>query len=133
MKIKVACNIVENFLITHNADAYTTEAFTALAGYVKGVETRMGSKSAPILPPSRPVAPPQKPYGKAWDKLEENALKAEFYSGIGSQTMAQRHERTIEAIAARLVKLGCIKSRDELLGYSEYRDMMASRSSGRHP
>lgn len=128
MKIKVACNIVENFLLTNHADLYTMDAFTAMSGYVKGLETKREKKAASSAARSVPADSPSPLYGKPWDKTEENALSAEFYSGMSAKMMAQNHGRTIEAIAARLVKLGCITRRDDLPGYAEYRSMVASHA-----
>lgn len=132
MKVLVACNYVENFLLEHNADALTMEAFKALAAYAKGVDT----KTAKSRPSYREKSPHFKPAptanaeparsgpasGTPWTTDEESKLRSEFLSGISAPVMAQNHNRTIEAIAARLVKLRCINAREELAGYNEYRD-----------
>ena len=153
MKIQVACNILDSFLHEHDADILTREAFTALSAYARGLETKrskaVAEKSAPAAPTASlplpapapetaepvdvpPVYPPRSGAGGSpWSKREDNMLKAEFYSSMSARTMAQRHERTIEAIAARLVRLGCIKAREDLPGYIEYREAIARRRSGR--
>lgn len=130
MKVLVACNHVENFLLEHNADMLTMEAFKALAAYAKGVDTK-NTKSKPSYrersPRFQPV-PKSEPVrngsasGAPWSAEEESRLRSEFLSGISAPVMAQKHNRTIEAVAARLVKLRCITTRDELPGYNEYRD-----------
>jgi len=154
MKIQVACNILDSFLHEHDADILTREAFTALSAYARGLETKR-SKAAAAKPPvttTPPAAPPQSAPspevsepadmppaypprsgagGSPWSKREDNMLKAEFYSCMSARTMAQRHERTIEAIAARLGRLGCINAREDLPGYTEYREAIARRRSGR--
>lgn len=151
MKIQVACNILDSFLHEHEADILTREAFTALSAYARGLETKR-SKAATKEPASAvpttpsPAPPPEVsepsdmapvyPHrsgagGSPWSKREDNMLKAEYYSSMSARTMAQRHERTIEAIAARLVRLGCINAREDLPGYTEYREAIARRRSGR--
>lgn len=132
MKVLVACNHVENFLLEHNADMLTMEAFKALAAYAKGVDTKTAKnrpsyreKSSHFKPV--PAAPPEPirsgpASGMPWTPEEESKLRSEFLSGISAPAMAQKHNRTIEAVAARLVKLHCINAREELPGYNEYRD-----------
>lgn len=57
-----------------------------------------------------------------WSHEEELALLDEFEQGLDGFQIAEKHGRTVEAIAARLQKLGRIKHRDDLPGYVAYRD-----------
>ena len=138
MKVQIACNILDNFLHEHNADLLTREAFTALTAYAKGVETKRtktepkttAEKAAPVNV-GKSYPPGHLPgSGSPWSNKEDNLLKAEFYSGMSAKAMAQKHERTIEAIAARLVRLKCILKREELPGYIEYRESIARSRFG---
>lgn len=140
MQIKIAANIVENFLLANNAPLDVREAFKALSAYSRGIETKRKNRAAEStstyvneLPPlpatltSSTTSPPnnsarRRPGGRPWTREEESQLRSEFLSGLATKQLAQLHGRTIEAIAARLVELGCIKHRDELPGYTEYRD-----------
>ena len=54
--------------------------------------------------------------GKPWTDGEDNKLLTEFDSGVALGEMAKNHSRTKGAIAARLVRLGRIKERAEILG-----------------
>lgn len=65
-----------------------------------------------------------------WSHEEELALLEEFEQGFDGFQIAERHGRTVEAIAARLQKLGRIKHRDDLPGYVAYRDEI-ERQRGR--
>lgn len=130
MKVQVAANHVENFLLTRHADELTMEAFKTLKAYVKGAETKRVN-AAPMTPPAqqRPANTVQTDDGqniKLWTPEEETTLRAEFASKLDAATIARLHERTIGGIAARLVKLGCIKHRSELPGFDEYEAAMKS-------
>lgn len=132
MKIQVAINLVDNFLIEHNADIATVEAFKQLAAYAKGIETKSqnGSfqmKQAPA--PGSSFSPPsgKRAYGMPWTGAEEAQLLREFHSKMPTAEIAAAHHRTIEAIAARLVKIGQLKSREELPGYAEYRESLGRK------
>lgn len=50
--------------------------------------------------------------GKPWQQAEDERLKEAFDQGISIKELAYRHQRTVEAIAARLVKLGKVPSRE---------------------
>ena len=133
MKLQVAINLVDNFLIEHNADIATVEAFKQLAAYAKGIETKSQNgtfqmKQAPA-PGSLPTAvhTGKRAYGMPWTGAEEAQLLREFDSKMPSADIASAHHRTIEAIAARLVKLGRLKSREELPGYAEYRESLGRK------
>lgn len=130
MKVQVAANHVENFLITRHANELTMEAFKTLKAYCKGIETKTERSVAKeketaksVTPTATTSVPQQKkkpPMTKLWTPEEEEKLKAEFSCHLDAETMARVHERTIGGIAARLVKLGCIKERSDLPGYDEY-------------
>lgn len=51
--------------------------------------------------------------GKSWERTEDEQLKEEFDSSMPIKDMAHKHQRTIEAIEARLVRLGIVPSRDD--------------------
>lgn len=133
MKLQVAINLVDNFLIEHNADIATIEAFRQLAAYAKGIETKAQNgnytmRQAPA-PGSSPAAASngKKVYGMPWTGAEETQLLREFESKMPSAEIAENHKRTIEAIAARLVKLGKLQSREDLPGYAEYRESLGRK------
>ncbi len=44
--------------------------------------------------------------GKPWSKAEDDQLVKSFDGGVGEKELAVRHQRTHNAIRARLVKLG---------------------------
>ena len=46
--------------------------------------------------------------GKPWERSEDDQLIADFDSGMSIEELAQKHQRTIRAIEARLSKLGKI-------------------------
>lgn len=129
MKVKVAANHVENFLITRHANELTMEAFKTLKAYVTGVETKQNNaaaaeaaKKAPP-PPQNRTAAPGTGWAKTqnvWTEAEEAALRSEFASGLSAEAISKRHNRSIGGIAARLVKLGIIARREDLPGYAEY-------------
>jgi len=52
--------------------------------------------------------------GKAWSKAEDDTLLAAFDAGITARAIASKHGRTVEAIVARLVRLGRIKERTDV-------------------
>jgi hypothetical protein len=54
--------------------------------------------------------------GKAWSDVETRSLAQEFDSHMPIAQIAEKHQRTEVAIAARLVKIGKIGSREEVLG-----------------
>ena len=62
-----------------------------------------------------------------WTGAEETQLLREFESKMPSAEIAENHKRTIEAIAARLVKLGKLQSREDLPGYAEYRESLGRK------
>jgi hypothetical protein len=51
--------------------------------------------------------------GKPWESEESDLLAQRFDSGMPITEIAKAHNRTKGAIAARLVRLGKIESRDE--------------------
>lgn len=53
--------------------------------------------------------------GKLWGKEESDLLAERFDSGMPIAEIAKTHQRTKIAIAARLVRLGKVSSRDEVL------------------
>jgi len=53
--------------------------------------------------------------GKAWSKEEERQLAEEFDKGMPANEIAARHARTRGSIAARLVRIGKVSERDEVL------------------
>lgn len=89
-----------------------------------GAVHRRPSFAYPAKPPA-PQAPVQQtgdqPKGKPWSKKEENDLVREYNDGLSACDIAAAHRRTVEAIAARLKKLGVIKNRWDLHGYDDYR------------
>jgi hypothetical protein len=62
--------------------------------------------------------------GKAWSRVEDSQLRANFEQHETVEVLANRHERSKGAIVARLVHLGLAKDRDEA------RNILASRSYG---
>jgi len=50
--------------------------------------------------------------GKPWGQAEDEQLKEAFDQGVSIKELAYRHQRTVGAIEARLVKLGRVPSRD---------------------
>lgn len=100
----------------------------------------MSNQPAPMPPkmtqPSQQHTDLKKPQGNAkgkpWTPAEEWQLKVEFQSGLHGSLIAENHGRTIEAVAARLQVLRLIKHRDELPGYTEYRDKIARQHGGRY-
>lgn len=53
--------------------------------------------------------------GKPWNSQEDNMLIQEFEGNLQIRKIAQNHERTTVAIAARLVRLGKIQERADVL------------------
>lgn len=53
--------------------------------------------------------------GSRWDKAEDDKLIMEFDSKIPIKLIAEKHQRTLHGIAARLVRLGKISERDDVL------------------
>ncbi len=41
--------------------------------------------------------------GKPWERAEDDQLKADFDDGISIEELAQKHQRTVRAIEARLI------------------------------
>jgi hypothetical protein len=50
--------------------------------------------------------------GKPWEQAEDEQLKETFDQGMSIKELAHKHQRTVGAIEARLVKLGKVPSRD---------------------
>lgn len=69
------------------------------------------------------------PRGRPWTQKEESDLLREYRQGMSACDMADAHKRTIEAIAARLKKMGVIKERKDLHGYEEYRKAIGTYRS----
>jgi hypothetical protein len=53
--------------------------------------------------------------GKAWTKEEDHRLAEEFDKGLPAKEIAAKHDRTRGSIAARLVRIGKVSERDEVL------------------
>ena len=53
--------------------------------------------------------------GSKWSEEESQLVARQFDSGMSIEQIAQNHKRTKGAIAARLVRLGKVSSRDEAL------------------
>ena len=53
--------------------------------------------------------------GKPWTQDDDRMLLEGFDRGINVEALAERHSRTQGAIAARLVRLGRISERSEVL------------------
>ena len=53
--------------------------------------------------------------GKKWEQAESELLAKRFDSGMQLSQIAKEHQRTKGAIAARLVRIGKVASRDEVL------------------
>jgi hypothetical protein len=53
--------------------------------------------------------------GKPWSKEEEQQLADEFDKGMPANKIAATHGRTRGSIAARLVRIGKVSERDEVL------------------
>lgn len=148
MKAQDAYNVLNEFLIKHNAGLAEKEALKSLAAFVKAVQTKENKQRNnasyqmqidQFSPTS--VAPPKasthkngsmRAKGKAWTAEEEQRLKEEYRASLDGYQMASLHGRTVEAVAARLQSLGVIDSRDELPGYAEYRDKIARQRGGRY-
>ncbi len=52
--------------------------------------------------------------GKAWTEEEEQRLRSEFASGMGTEEIAKAHRRTIRAIETRAVMRDLMKPRDRV-------------------
>lgn len=52
--------------------------------------------------------------GKGWTNTEDNVLLSSFNGGVPVKDIAARHGRSIGAIAARLVRLGCVNERKDV-------------------
>ena len=153
MKIQIAYDTLAIFLEINRAGLAEMEALKALVSYAKGVETRelrnrgpvgrasghsysTGRSTALYSPAPAPTPAPTANVrgnnirGIPWTEAEDSQLRGEFASGFPATTMATNHGRTIEAIAARLVRLNCIKDREDLPGYIEYRQMVARSKGG---
>jgi hypothetical protein len=50
--------------------------------------------------------------GKPWEQAEDEQLKEAFDQGMSIKELASKHQRTVGAIEARLVKLGKVPSRE---------------------
>ncbi len=68
----------------------------------------METAESPAKKPKRENA------GKPWSSDEESVLISEYQQGIPSHEIAKRHKRTQRAIAARLVHLGVVATREEV-------------------
>ena len=53
--------------------------------------------------------------GKPWSKEEERQLADEFDKGMPAKEIAAKHARTRGSITARLVRIGKVSERDEVL------------------
>jgi len=52
--------------------------------------------------------------GKGWSNNEDNELLSSYNAGVSIKDIAAKHDRTVGAIAARLVRLGCIDERKDI-------------------
>lgn len=150
VKIQVAYDTLAAFLEQNRAGLAEEEALKTLASYAKGVETRTLRSQRPPVSYGRPTGAytpspvPRTPAprvpsaggsnniarGIPWSDAEDAQLRGEFASGFSASAMATNHGRTIEAIAARLVRLHCINDREDLPGYIEYRQTVARLKGG---
>lgn len=58
-------------------------------------------------------------HGKAWSTGEDEKLDMAFRNGVPLDELAQRHERGVRAIGARLERLGLVADGTPLVGFSE--------------
>lgn len=71
-------------------------------------------KASKMIPDgSEPKDPALARQGKAWGPQETESLLKAFDAGVPVVELARRHRRTSSGIAARLVKIGRIKERDD--------------------
>jgi hypothetical protein len=52
------------------------------------------------------VAPGFVNAGKSWEAAEDEQLTVEFDSGMSIRELSRKHQRTVGAIQARLIRLG---------------------------
>ena len=107
--------------LADGVDPFTGEIFPPDSPYqnihtvralYRALET-MGKKKQKI---NRPVSA-----GSKWSDEESQLLAKQFDSGTPILQIAKEHQRTKGAIAARLVRIGKIASRDEVLLGGKYK------------
>jgi len=82
------------------------EVIRALARALDALQRAQEKERKRALPPNA---------GKKWSKEEERQLAEEFDKGMLAKEIAARHSRTRGSIAARLVRIGKVSERDEVL------------------
>lgn len=144
MKAQDAYDVLEKFLRKYDAGLAEREALKSLAAYVKTVQTRDSRKSRIPEGSKSPKNGTNKPQyfdnankgktgkGSPWTPEEDKRLQAEYKACLDGYQMGALHERTVEAVAARLQFLGVLSDRDLLPGYVEYRDKKARERGGRY-
>jgi len=58
---------------------------------------------------------------RAWTGGEENRLRQDFFRQMDVLDLSEKYRRSPASIAAKLVRLGCVKSRDDVPGYRAYK------------
>lgn len=117
----VAHVVLLSFLKEHGAGAAEVEALNVLLS--SSLPQNMNSDPTNIvgtenthneyLPKSEAKNKPER-QGKPWTKKEEKKLIEEFQEGLSGSDLAKAHNRSVVAIAARLVRLKQIKHRRDL-------------------
>ncbi len=113
MDDKEAFDIISK--LADGVDPFTGEIFPADSPYQNVEIVRALHKAAEVLKTAKRKRSLPARAGKPWDEDESNLLAEHFDSGMPIADIAKVHERTKGAIAARLVRLGKVASRDEAL------------------
>ena len=113
MDDKKALDIIK--MLADGIDPATGEVFPVDSPYQNADIVRALHKAAEALETTKRKRSLPVRAGKPWDKDESNLLAERFDSGMPITEIAKTHERTKGAIAARLVRLGKVASRDEAL------------------
>lgn len=71
----------------------------------------------PVIVTARKSSSASRPFARAnlpWSEEESERLRAAYLQGVDADTLAVLHQRTLVAIAARLVRLGVIEARQQV-------------------
>jgi len=108
-----AIEIIEK--LAEGIDPFTGEVFSPDSPYqnvqmVRALYTALDAMGKKKQKKNRPAFA-----GSKWGDEESQLLAREFDSGMPIDKIAEKHQRTKVAIAARLVRIGKVASRDEAL------------------
>ena len=101
-------------VFTYSAQMFIVDHLTEIFGYQSEREQREYYCQFCQKPKEKPTTKPASS-GKRWTRKADKQIAELFYNGVRGDAIAQLSGRTKQAVAARLVRLGVIKDRCELL------------------